>query len=1040
MDNFVSQHQVAAIYQAMLGKKADIATLNYFGYRIAGNNISLSALADSFTLAQDGKARYDGLNESDKAKYIYNNITGTQPDANALATLVIQIQQGVSLGTIAVTLSNQVESYSGSNELSLSQQTFQKNNIDTTLFPAFDKPNNLASFAADIQAVYYILGGMRVSSGVNYWADKLIKAPGSLDKIAQVFINDRVGISSLSNEDFVRKIFINTFGVDATTQDIVHYSDGLNNNIETRGEVIVRMIDDIRNDNLHPSAKQLFSGATHVYLAGEMPELKYQEIVAAFYKTIAKSSVPADALDTYSKMLAAGTTEAQLLKTLSASTQFNAAADYGAIYQYLYGNKLTTSESQAILLKANYDKLQATVLIIDAFRNGKYPLDNYPTPPSHTLLQNYEKNIGTSLNYQKSFNGEFGISNNGKLIADINTRHSHELTNAEIASLVILTNLKINADSNRSIDLSFINMNSIKEIILSGEYATSDLVRAGFNGQQHMTLMLNDSNLATTNGSMQQRNASVIIDSKTHLNTAKIEIRLDDNGFLSWIGNSVNGGANIVGKDFTALNIHGSAASMSPFDKGTISANLITKDIYLTSDENGIVQAEIASSLNQFLYFSTIDLTHYRGTGSIYMNGILVSTEGSNTFDFGLIDQRATIFNSAYSNVSHLQQADKAKDQYGDYTGSQGAIISAYSGELTLLNVSNPLFRINGDLTKQSHINIYDTQQSDNTFTIGFTNAGSNLRTLDMGSFSLTSAHKNTLEMYMSSSPDHQQERSLTLTGGDNHISTLLLNGRQYITDQLMQLNLKIESNFSDNLKTIKGGDYNEGRISSTMHLNLISEKQGTGGGSFYNTLKTLNNSAEFNSIIDSLAGDQLTVSASDGGLIVHSATVMGNTTLGYAQTLNFTDSKIDNMVTLNSNYSQAIINVGNSGSQWTFSYDQPKNAVLYGSATSATELNTLFTGLTASDSAQNLFSQVLAKITNGTSNHNLSEVGVIKLDKSVYVIVDQNHNQMFDADDIVFSVGNQDPYFVASALHYKAPAITVNGSATEGLLTETMA
>ncbi|NLU18156.1 MAG: hypothetical protein GXW94_20745, partial [Serratia liquefaciens] len=102
--------------------------------------------------------------------------------------------------------------------------------------------------------------------------------------------------------------------------------------------------------------------------------------------------------------------------------------------------------------------------------------------------------------------------------------------------------------------------------------------------------------------------------------------------------------------------------------------------------------------------------------------------------------------------------------------------------------------------------------------------------------------------------------------------------------------------------------------------------------------------------------------------------------------------------------------------------------------------LNTLFTGLTASDSAQNLFSQVLAKITNGTSNHNLSEVGVIKLDKSVYVIVDQNHNQMFDADDIVFSVGNQDPYFVASALHYKAPAITVNGSATEGLLTETMA
>lgn len=1034
------QHIFSAIYLATLGKKADTPTLDYFGRKLESNKTNPTLLANALINSHDGQNRYDGLNNSEKISFIFKNVTGTKPDSTTLAALVLEAENGTTLGSIAISIINRTENYSGTDQNLLQQKMHLENAIITTLYPSFDKTSEYTSYASDIQAVYYVIGGAMVSSGINFWANDLINNPDKLNKIAQNFISTRPSLDNLNNEDFIKTIFKNTFNKEPSSQDISNYLTGLNNSTETRGDVVVRMINDIRNDDSNSQANVNFNKATKVYLSGEMPDLKYQEVVASFYLVIAKSSVPADALDTYSKMLAAGTTEVQLLKTLSASTQFDAATDYGAIYQYLYGNNLTTSESQAILLKANYDKLQATVLIIDAFRNGKYPLDNHPTPPSHSLLLDFEKNIGISLNYQKSYNGEFGISNNGKLTAEINTQHSHELTNAEIASLLILTDLKINANSNHSIDLSFINLNSIKEILLTGEYATSDLVRSGFSGQQHMTLMLNDSNIATANGSMQQRNASVIIDSKAQLNTAKIEIRLDDNGFLSWVGNSINGGANIVGKDFTALNIHGSAASMSPFDKGIISANLISKDIFLTSDENGSVQAEIASSLNQFLYFSTIDLTHYRGTGSIYMNGVLVATEGRNTFDFGLIDQRATIFNSAYNNVTHLQQTDKAKDQHGDYTGSQGAIISEYSGELTLLNVSNSLFRINGDLTKQSHINIYDTLQSDNTFTIGFTDVASSLRTLDMGTFSFTSAHKNMLEVYMSSSPDHQQERSLTLTGGDNHISTLQLNGHQYITDQLILLNLKIESNFSDNLKTIKGGDYNEGRISSIMHLNLISEKQGTGGGSFYSTLKTLDNSAEFSPVIDSLAGDQLTVSASDGGLIVHSATVMGNTTLGYAQTLNFADSKIDNMVTLESNYSQAIINVGNSGSQWTFSFDGPKNAVLYGNATSSTELNTLFTGLTASDSAQNLFSQVLAKITNGASDHNLSEVGVMKLDKSVYVIVDQNHNQMFDADDIVFSVGNQDPYFVASALHYKAPAITVNGSATESLLTEAIA
>ena len=461
------QHIFSAIYLATLGKKADTPTLDYFGRKLESNKTNPTLLANALINSHDGQNRYDGLNNSEKISFIFKNITGTKPDSTTLAALVLEAENGTTLGSIAISIINRTENYSGTDQNLLQQKMHLENAIITTLYPSFDKTSEYTSYASDIQAVYYVIGGAMVSSGINFWANDLINNPEKLNKIAQNFISTRPSLDNLNNEDFIKTIFKNTFNKEPSSQDISNYLTGLNNSTETRGDVVVRMINDIRNDDSNSQANVNFNKATKVYLSGEMPDFKYQEVVASFYLVIAKSSVPADALDTYSKMLAAGTTEVQLLKTLSASTQFNAATDYGAIYQYLYGNNLTTSESQAILLKANYDKLQATVLIIDAFRNGKYPLDNHPTPPSHSLLLDFEKNIGISLNYQKSYNGEFGISNNGKLTAEINTQHSHELTNAEIASLLILTDLKINANSNHSIDLSFININSIKEILLT---------------------------------------------------------------------------------------------------------------------------------------------------------------------------------------------------------------------------------------------------------------------------------------------------------------------------------------------------------------------------------------------------------------------------------------------------------------------------------------------------------------------------------------------------------------------------------------------
>ncbi|HEJ6944087.1 TPA: DUF4214 domain-containing protein, partial [Serratia marcescens] len=323
-------------------------------------------------------------------------------------------------------------------------------------------------------------------------------------------------------------------------------------------------------------------------------------------------------------------------------------------------------------------------------------------------------------------------------------------------------------------------------------------------------------------------------------------------------------------------------------------------------------------------------------------------------------------------------------------------------------------------------------------FTLEFTKDSGKFFDLDMGTFSFTSDHKQTLEVYMSSNVEMLQKRTMILSGGDNSISDLLLTGAMYAGDQSLVLNLTVAADFSDNLQTIRGNDYIDRRFYSDMKLQLVAEKGGTGGGSFYNTLNSLANKDDFSTVINELSGHQLTID--DTGLTVLKAQVKGNTTVDSARTLTFSDSKIDDMITLNVGYQNSVINVGDAGSQWVFSKAGDKTATLYGSATSPNELQAAFSDLTATDNAHALFSQVLAKLTNGASTHQLAEVGVLKLDKSVYVIVDKNHNQTFDDNDFVFSIGNQDPYLAAVSLHYHAPAVTVNGVAAENSLPEAFA
>ncbi|MCS3408840.1 DUF4214 domain-containing protein [Serratia sp. AKBS12] len=1033
-----SQYSLAAIYLATLGKKADSATLDYFGRKLNSNATNPTSLANAFINSPDGHNRYDGLSNSEKISYIYKNITGMEPDSSTLSTLTSELSNGRTLGSITMSIINTTESYNGTDPIALQQRDHLEASVDTTLYPSFDKNVEYSTYASDIQAVYYSIGGTMVSSGINFWANELINAPEKLNKIAQNFITSRPKIDSLSNDDFVKFIFENVFNKTPSSQEMENYLSGLENGQETRGDIVVRMINDIRSDDSGSQANIKFNQATKVYLAGELPELKYQEIVASFYLAIAKSTVPASALDTYSKYLASGNTEADLLKILSNSDQFKLADNYGAVYQYLYGVNLTQAESQAILLKAGNDNYQATNLIIAAFRAGNYPLDNHSTPLDKNLVIDFEREINTSLNYTSGPATLEISANGGNPSGIINTGELHQLTNAELTKI---TEITLNANVEKSVDLSF---SKATKITVTGEYAASNLVLGSLNSYgKNITLLLDNQGINNIDSAVNlgHGNIDVVIKPDTDVTHANAQLLFypgtdkSSKQGLYWEGNGENGGANQISTLFTAKT-NGSTSTTT-----TLSANFITKDIFLTSQQDGSVNAEINSSYDQFFGFQYIDLTNYKGTGSIYLDGALVSTEGKNVFDFGVTNKNASIYNTQYADVEHLTQAPVSD---GNYTGNLGLTISAYSGEINVINLSPGQYSytpysliFNGDVTSESKVHLNYLQNNSTTTGLqgfGIRLAAPELKAMNAGTVDI-SAKGNYIGALVIVAEGNGSEKTLTLTGADNHIQRIELDG---MSSNI--LNLTIAHNFSDSLKTISAILYVDHRASDTI-LNLNAEKGGTGGGSFYNTLLSLDNSSSFTAITTQLAGEQLSVGNvqdpggfSNANIHINNASVQGNTTLEEAVNLRFSDSHVDSLVSLLTLSSKTQIHIGDNEQQWSFSSSGDKVMQVYGSVTKPSELNALFDSIDMSNvnTANDLFSELLASISDGASQGALAEVGAIKLDHTVYVIIDKNHNQSFDNQDIVFALGNQnaelDVYQTAVSLHYQSPNISLIG------------
>lgn len=283
MSSLLVQRDVAALFYAVIGKKADIKDIDYFSKKLAQENLSLAALTNKLINSELGQSRLSQLNNSEKIQFIYHNLHGADASEEILAYLLSQLEKSGDLGSLAAYMNNELLHYSGQEVILKEQQSALIETVNQTLFPSFN--GSVSDGAEWVQGFYYAVKSTMTSDGINYWGNVINKHPEQLNLIAQKFVDGKKTLSNLSDNDFVIKIYENIFGSAPDNNQLQKYTAGLTINTENRGDVIVRMINDIRNDDTseHADAKAIFLANTHVYAAGELPAPVYQEAITAIW-------------------------------------------------------------------------------------------------------------------------------------------------------------------------------------------------------------------------------------------------------------------------------------------------------------------------------------------------------------------------------------------------------------------------------------------------------------------------------------------------------------------------------------------------------------------------------------------------------------------------------------------------------------------------------------------------------------------------------------------------------------------------------------
>lgn len=991
MASLVSQYESAAIYYAVLGKNASVSTIDYFAQQLQLGNKTDVQFITGLLASADGVARFGTKTPTETLQTIYTNIHGVAATPDAIAAL---LASGDSIGTIVNDLINGLAGYLGSDSITLSQQTYFDTKIKGALFPS-SSTGSAGSGASDVAAIYHVLGAGLSTSGLNYWGGVINAGTATIDKVAQAFVNDRSYLTSLSNEDFVARIFQYGFERAPSSAEASSYLALLEGGA-TRGSVVVDIIESLRGGvaPTDATAQAHFNAITSVYTPGQLPALNIQEQVAAIYLGVPGRGIDAQGLDTWGKIFASGSlTSTALTAKLLSSTEFQQKggqltgdAFIQHVYTLVHGVAATVGQL-ATYSALGSDKSVITQAIINDLRSST-ATDAVTVTQQHA----FEADIGTSLLYKTAANLTV-TGGGGNATGTVNTGVSHALSNAETA---VLTNAVLNAGAVAAVNLKFAD--HLANLTINGtSAATVNLSDNGVNPGVDITVNNGNVILNASSGA-----DDVLVTATAAVATATGDFNLGaGNDSLKWLGNAAVGGANTVGAGVSGNGGDGI---------DTISANFITKNVVMSG--NAIIRtATITSNSAQFSNFEKIDLAGYIGKGTVSSG----STAANNTFDFGVLTGNAISESSTTGLTNNVVQAATSN------IGSQGFVLSGLAEAVKVINAAggnSAQLEVTGNATAASSVEITFLQNATNHFNVTFDAVSST--DVNAGSLALNSSSSVLLPTVLStlniaSGGTGSFDNILSLTGTNSQVQNIAVTG-----DHLLDLTLG--SGFS-NVRDINAS-------ANTGGLDLNSNHAGTGDGIIVQLLNILPLSAITTALLApvlttlGLNGYQLTV---EGSSAADSFNVLGNTTLAGGNGVNTYELKSSNTqagVTI-TDFDSTKDKIVDAASALTISGDAAGTAVAdYGTRASDTLdalLGTLVGGLT--NGVVGLLGGILGL---GSSNALTAKVGVASVvfggsgdNASSYVIIDNNNNHTLDIADSVVYLTGQNHQQLLDTLHY---------------------
>ncbi|MEX7623917.1 beta strand repeat-containing protein [Serratia marcescens] len=997
MASLVYQKEAAALLLAVLGQNASPSVFDTVGNQIEKGQTTAQAYISSLLSSSAGQALYASKTDVEILQSIYTAAYGNSPTTAQLQAILA----GSTLNDAISSAINSLLNYSGFDSGTLASQSNFDAQLNNVLFPGTSAAGS-GPGVSDALALYYLAGIDPVTSTVITLATQINTSAQSFSQVANKFVTDRAALNSLSNTDFINKVFNEAYERAPSNSEFSALSAILSGG-GTKGDVLINIITGLRGTvgSGDTAAQQFFLTETQPDAAGQLAGLAAREQVASIYLAVPQRDVDAQGLDDWSNYLGKhGNTFASLTTKLLTSVEFQkkgaqlTGTDFiQHVYTGVHG--VAATPAQIALYSGLTDKGAITTAIINDLRNST-ATDATTVTPQH----GFEYDIGTSLLY-KTAASLTATAAGGNATGTVNTGASHQISNAETA---VLTNVQLNANAASLVNLKFAD--HLANLTINGtSAATVNLSDNGVNPGVAVTVNNGNVILNASSGS-----DNVVVTSTANIATGTAQFNLGaGNDSLHWAGNAVSGGANTVANTVKA-------------DGGTgtdsISANFITKTVVTNQNALGIRTSTVTSNANNFSNFEQIDLTGYIGksVGTLITTPLIGSptttsvTTPTNTFDFGLTNGTSTVEGTTGGTVTQNTAATNL--------GTQGFVISG----LANVNVINAAggnaaqLEVKGDATSASTLNFTFVQNATDHFNINFDAVSS--ANVNAGAISLNSSSSALLgtaltTVNVASGGTGAFNNILSLAGTNAQVQNINVTGDH-------ALNLTVGAGYS-NVRDINAS-------ANTGGLNLDSSHAGTGDGIIVQLLKALPLSAATTALRTPLLntlglnGYQLTV---EGTSKADSFNVLGNTTL--------TGGNGANIYDLKSSTSQAGVTITDFSTAKDKIVDAASGLTLSNTGTAVANY-----GTRPADTLDALLGSLVGGLTTGVvgllggilglSNPNslTAKVGVASVVFSgsgntadSYVIIDNNNNHTLDANDTVIYLTGQNHQQLVDSLHY---------------------